>query len=489
LCKAEARPLGVLVVETFLHAAFGTVFTAFLGPLGVTMQPFYRHVRILRRALYVLAIPALIVLQSGSATLAGEKTAASLPSRLEQTGPLAETGARLWQAAGYNGQGNKVAVLDSGFHGYRDYLGKGLPGQVTVKSFRFDGNLEGRDSQHGILCAEVIHALAPAAQLLLANWEPDHPEQFLEAVRWAREQGARIISCSCIMPSWSNGEGGGPNHEALAQLLGSGDRPGDLICFASAGNVAQRHWAGLFHGDGNGFHEWQPGQRDNPLTPWGHEPVYVELCWKTDAAYDLFVFDQRTGSEVARSVSEKGKDRFSAVVKFEPQPDQRYVCRVRLAGGQPGRFHCFALSCYGLGSATAEGSVCFPADGGRVVAVGAVDTDGRRMSYSACGAPEQPKPDLVAAVPYVIPSSGRTFGGTSAAAPQAAGLAALWLSRHPDATAAQVRAVLRDAAADLAAPGRDSETGHGLFRLPDDGLALNRSHRILPASPLAGLGL
>ena len=66
---------------------------------------------------------------------------------------------------------------------------------MLVRSFRADQNLEARDSQHGVLCAEVIHALAPQARLLLANWEPDDPNSFLSAVRWAREEGASIISC------------------------------------------------------------------------------------------------------------------------------------------------------------------------------------------------------------------------------------------------------------------------------------------------------
>src|SRR5207302_5471265 len=61
-------------------------------------------------------------------------------------------GARPWHAAGFRGQGLKIAVLDSGFAGYRAQLGKALPAGVKVRSFRSDGNLEARDSQHGILC-------------------------------------------------------------------------------------------------------------------------------------------------------------------------------------------------------------------------------------------------------------------------------------------------------------------------------------------------
>src|SRR5262249_52960400 len=136
-----------------------------------------------------------------------------------------------WFERGFRGQGMKVAVLDSGFQGYRAYLSKGLPTNVEVRSFRQDGNLEARASQHGILCAEIIHALAPAADLLFANWEPNQPASFLEAVRWARSRGAQVLSCSCIVPNWSDGEGGGAVHEELARILGNGDKRGDMLFF------------------------------------------------------------------------------------------------------------------------------------------------------------------------------------------------------------------------------------------------------------------
>ena len=132
---------------------------------------------------------------------------------------LAGLGATAWQRAGHRGQGVKVAILDSGFRGYCSFLGKELPAKVLAHSFRSDGDLESRDSQHGILCAEVVHAVAPDAELLLANWEPERPDHFLDAVQWARQQGARVVSCSLIMPTWSDGEGGGPIHEALTKLL------------------------------------------------------------------------------------------------------------------------------------------------------------------------------------------------------------------------------------------------------------------------------
>src|SRR5947209_13516830 len=163
---------------------------------------------------------------------------------LQRSELLARMGVDKWHTAGLRGRGVKIAVLDTGFCGYRAHLGKALPAQVTAHSFRRDGNLEARDSQHGILCAEVLHTLAPEAELLLANWEAEQPQTFLDAVRWAREQGARLISCSVIMPSWSDGEGHGSTHETLRRLLGEDDRTGSMLLFASAGNTAQRHWTG-----------------------------------------------------------------------------------------------------------------------------------------------------------------------------------------------------------------------------------------------------
>src|SRR6516164_9416907 len=46
---------------------------------------------------------------------------------------LARSGADRWHAAGYRGQGVKVAVLDVGFRGYRKLLGTVLPARVTER--------------------------------------------------------------------------------------------------------------------------------------------------------------------------------------------------------------------------------------------------------------------------------------------------------------------------------------------------------------------
>jgi hypothetical protein len=384
----------------------------------------------------------------------------------ERARHLARLGVDRWQGAGFRGKGVTIAILDTGFRGWRDHLGKALPAHVTVRSFRADGNLEARDSQHGILCGEVIHAIAPDAELLFANWDLGNDKQYLDAVRWARQRGARILSCSVITPNWSDGEGGGAVHRELARLLGDGRGRGDLLLFASAGNTTHRHWGGRFRDDGSGMHLWAEGIISNGLRPWGDDQVSAELYARPGADYELTVLDDtgRTAGR-GRTHSRRG-DRSSVAVRFWPRPERAYRVRVRYLAGPAGTFHVTSMNA-SLERTTADASVCFPGDAPGVVALGAVDPAGQKWWYSACGPNSaSPKPDLVAVIPFPSLWRPRPFSGTSCAAPQAAGLAALLWSRSPNWTAAQVREVLRRSACDLHTPGHDCQTGYGLLRLP-----------------------
>jgi subtilisin family serine protease len=387
-----------------------------------------------------------------------------LRARTALKSALAELGVPAWHSAGHQGQGVKIAILDSGFKGHRAALGKALPALVKVRSFRKDGELEGRESQHGILCGEVVHRLAPRAELLFANWEPEQPDSFLDAVRWARKEGARIISCSIIMPAWSDGEGHGKAHQALLDALGSGDRRGDGLFFASAGNTALRHWSGAFNADTNGWHQWIHGRKDNALRSVGKEGVSIELCGAD--GLELVLRDTTAHREVARSrtSAEDG----SCSLRYVPHPGHKYSLRLRRREGEAaaGRFHLTVLGGR-LQFPTRLGSVPFPGDGAEVVAVGAVDESGRRYSYSSCGGTAvAEKPDLVARSPFPsIHRAHQAFGGTSAAAPQAAALAALIWSRQPELTAQKVRSLLRQSAR-RSTPGHSVEMGFGVVHLP-----------------------
>jgi len=381
---------------------------------------------------------------------------------------LSSLGVDRWHALGFRGQGCKIAILDSGFRNYHDFLGKGLPDQVLAKSFRKDGNFEARESQHGILCAEVIHSIAPDAQLLMVNWEPDDPNSFLEAVCWAKEMGAGILSCSLIMPNWSDGEGGGQVHEALSQLLGAGQGSRDMLFFASAGNTALRHWSGAFNPNEQGFQQWGKGRTLNLLRPWGPDRIAVEVYGPTKNPCELQVLEETSGTLVGKMSFQANITEYwgQAVVRFDPQPGMNYMVRLLCPKKDKDTFHLVALG-GNLEDYAPGGSIPFPGDGTNVIAVGAVDRACKRLNYSSCGPnSNSPKPDFVSMVPFPSFFRERPFAGTSAAAPQAAGLAALCWSRYPQWLPQQIRSALQNAALDLSAPGHDWETGYGLVRLP-----------------------
>ncbi|WP_432840085.1 S8 family serine peptidase [Dactylosporangium sp. CA-092794] len=107
----------------------------------------------------------------------------------------------------------------------------------------------------------------------------------------------------------------------------------------------------------------------------------------------------------------------------------------------------------------------FTSDGPRRVFFNADGTPITPGNFSATGGAVRQKPDLTAA-DGVATSLGdfSPFFGTSAAAPNAAGIAALTLSGSPGLTNAELRTALIGTALDLAPAGVDTRSGAGVIR-------------------------
>lgn len=119
--------------------------------------------------------------------------------------------------------------------------------------------------------------------------------------------------------------------------------------------------------------------------------------------------------------------------------------------------------------------VTFPANVNGVVTVGAIDRNGNIWNYSSRGleldlvAPsgntglngDVVTTDRMGNLGYDNDNYTDTFGGTSAAAPQVAGVAALMLSISPDLTEGEVRTILQSTATDMGTPGFDNIFGYG----------------------------
>ncbi len=110
-------------------------------------------------------------------------------------------------------------------------------------------------------------------------------------------------------------------------------------------------------------------------------------------------------------------------------------------------------------------SLYYPAQYASVIAVGAVDNNLERLSYSNYG----PELDVVALgdnLVSTVPGGGyATAGGTSAAAPQVAALAALLLSLENTLSPGEITALITTTALDLGDPGFDVLYGAGLIQM------------------------
>ena len=124
---------------------------------------------------------------------------------------------------------------------------------------------------------------------------------------------------------------------------------------------------------------------------------------------------------------------------------------------------------YPLEFDAAQASEVFSADGPRRIffsAQGDLLPGAPANDFSSTGGVVREKPELTAADGVATSVEGfERFFGTSAAAPHAAALAAVYWSALPQANAAAVRAALLAEALDIEAPGTDPVTGRGLVEL------------------------
>ena len=141
--------------------------------------------------------------------------------------------------------------------------------------------------------------------------------------------------------------------------------------------------------------------------------------------------------------------------------------------------------------------VGFPANLASVMAVGAVDGAGEISVYSNQGptlditAPSNTNNGVVfyhgirtldreGSAGYSSGTTTNSFGGTSAATPIAAGVAALILAVDPTLTKTQVEEVMYNSAKDLGDPGFDNTFGHGVVNAYDALLSLNQEPDVTP---------
>lgn len=379
-----------------------------------------------------------------------------------------------WHAAGITGRGVRVGIIDpDGFGGYQNLLGQALPPaeRVILAPWLTADELNTATGPHGAACAEIIHAMAPDAELYLA-YSGGSARGLAQAVDWLIASGVDIISYSASSIAEPL-DGTGPSDEIAAVAQDAG-----ILWVNASGNYAQSHLEMVFtDGDGDGYHEFPDGNELLPI--YVAEFTSLGLTWDDNwngasEDYDLYLMtptaDGRDLETIATSYSlQAGRagDQPVEAIDIELSPAREYYVAIREDGiSRPGRLNLLGWN-NEFEYAMPEGSLGSPADAPGVLAVGATYwRDDVLEPYSSQGPTSdgRTKPELTAPTGVDSLSYGE-FSGTSAAAPHVAGAAALVLSAFPDLDARQLRDYLTSRALDRGPAGFDNGYGAGRLAL------------------------
>jgi subtilisin family serine protease len=381
-----------------------------------------------------------------------------------ETEGVAVIGADVWQKAGITGKGIKIGVLDVGFDGYKDLLGTDLPSNVVTKSFIGGLEIDNTGVVHGSAVSEIIHDIAPDAELYLADYQTTAEKQ--AAVDWLMSQNVDIISSSTGSTYGRRDDKG-----LLAKMVDDVVAQG-VLWVNSSGNTGYSHLRGQFTDTNNdGYHEFAPGDQYLGFAPLGS--ATLALNWNDwdggTQDLDLHILDSH-GDEIASSTDRQsgpGSDAGEFIYYEFPDEGPYYMAIYGYKVTRPVTFDFF-LRDGEIEYYTPEYSVNTPGDSMGAITVGAVNwKSGALEDYSSRGPTDDGriKPELVAPSGVSSAAYGEAWDGTSASCPHVSGAAALIMQAYPDYTIQQVKDYLFSHALDLGKSGEDADTGYGALRL------------------------
>jgi hypothetical protein len=394
---------------------------------------------------------------------------------------VAKLNAPAWHAAGppgFTGAGVRVAVIDLGFAGLAAAKAAGeLPGDTELVD-RCGGAVE--STNHGVAVAEIVHDVAPGADLTLVCIGDE--VDLAQAASDARARGAKVIVHSVIWFNTSRGDGSGA--AGSPDAIAAAARANGILWVNAAGNHALKHWSGQFvDANGDGVHEFAGGDTTNGISVPSSGTVCAYLKWDawptTAADYDLELV-LPDGTVVASSAVRQDGDDTPTEGLCTGGGGNPLALRIRrVSGAGSPRLDLFWVAPGSLEHQVAAGSIPEPASSPQVLAVGALCSHtGALQPYSSRGPTiaGRTKPDLASwdAVtsfvfgPSAACSGSAGFVGTSAAAPHVGGAAALVLESRPGLAPADLQGVLEGKAVDVAPPGPDNDTGLGRLLLSVD---------------------
>ena len=383
---------------------------------------------------------------------------------------LALIRARENHAAGAKGQGVKVAIIDGGFKG-ADKLPEDMPVRWWQRDYTGEGIYTGTDA-HGTACAEIIHDVAPEAELYL--YKVADEVDLENAKDRCIQNGVVIVNYSA---TWVN-EGFGDGRGIICDIVNDAADHG-ILWVNAVGNYAQKHYAGFWHdSDDDNRHNFAAGDDAVNFVAEIGDAIRVTLTWDdwpiTTQDYDLYLYHQDAFGnikEVDKSTDVQGGDGGAPVEfieYFAGRAGTYGISVVRVGEAEPKDLRVWSWH-HDIEYPVPTSSLGIPSDARGSLSVGAIQQYqwdlGTLAGYSSRGptADGRIKPDLVAPSGVTTASYGveRLFGGTSAATPHVAGAAALLKSANPSLSRDDLWQALVEATVDVGAPGKDASTGYG----------------------------
>ncbi len=394
--------------------------------------------------------------------------------------------------------------------------------------------------RHGVLTMEIAYDAAPGATyraydtVTVGDWR----SAILDAANVNSSGGslgavkANVISASLAAPLDGIGDGTA-QPGSIAQAAGFAQARGVLVVNA-AGNEREQHWGGAYQlaTGSNGFHTWDGNATHlynffldgsgNPACIPSGTLINVDMYWNdwtaTNHNYDLYLYQAsaKSGSTVtwnntlpvAQSVDpQNGPGDMPTETIPYPTPAGAtttgcatgavYGIAVVRVVGTTANDNLQIFASLPLNYDVPRSSLVFPADSPNVLSVAAIDvanaTNTPQEPFSSEGpvlaagggipstiASSDPnlKPDLASFDHVTTVTNGvSNFIGTSAAAPQVAGMAALFMQRFGVQTSATnlknaivtpLRTIASTGTNDLGTVGKDYQYGYGRLRFQKD---------------------